>query len=206
MPPTWWSIVLAGGNGERLREWVRQRYGASRPKQYCVLVGSRSMFQHTLDRADLITAPEQKVIVIAEDHREEATAQWRGRGGHMVGQPENRDTATGIFLALSYVEAHEPDAVVVVYPSDHFVIPEEPFVRTVRQALEAAAFLRDRVILLGVAPDSSGQSEQSVSDYGWITPGELLETPGELPVHSVTGFIEKPGAAAAAVLRRNHAL
>ena len=210
MPRNWWSIVLAGGSGERLREWVRQRYGAFRPKQYCVLVGSRSLFQHTLDRADLITVPDHKVIVIAEDHREEATAQWRGRGGHLVGQPENRGTAAGIFLALSYVAAHEPDAIVVVYPSDHFIIPEAPFVSTVRQALEAAEFLRGRVILLGVAPDSadrsSDPSDQSASDFGWITAGDVLETPAAVPVRAVTRFIEKPAAADAAALRREHGL
>ena len=46
-----WSIVLAGGDGERTKEFIRRWLGYEKPKQYCTFVGSRSMFQHTLDRA-----------------------------------------------------------------------------------------------------------------------------------------------------------
>ena len=45
-----WSIVLAGGDGVRTKEFIRRWLGYEKPKQYCTFVGSRSMFQHTLDQ------------------------------------------------------------------------------------------------------------------------------------------------------------
>lgn len=45
-----WSIILAGGNGERLRPMVQSWLGQPRPKQYCTFLGTRSMLEHTLDR------------------------------------------------------------------------------------------------------------------------------------------------------------
>src|SRR6266536_1520629 len=56
-----WSIVLAGGDGERIRPFVEKWLGYHRPKQYCTFVGTRSMFQHTLDRADMLTPCERRV-------------------------------------------------------------------------------------------------------------------------------------------------
>jgi mannose-1-phosphate guanylyltransferase len=56
-----WSIALAGVEGERLKHFVQRWLGRHKPKQYCTFIGTRSMFQHTLDRADQIAAPEHKV-------------------------------------------------------------------------------------------------------------------------------------------------
>ena len=44
-----WSIILAGGEGERTRPFIEQWLGGHKPKQYCTFVGKRSMLQHTLD-------------------------------------------------------------------------------------------------------------------------------------------------------------
>ena len=50
-----WSIALVGGNGVRTKEFISRWLGAEKPKQYCTLVGSRSMCQHTLDRTARLT-------------------------------------------------------------------------------------------------------------------------------------------------------
>src|SRR5687768_3714911 len=132
-----WSIVLAGGEGERLKPFVQRWLGRHQPKQYCTFIGTRSMFQHTLDRADRITAPEHKVTVIGRTHQREAQAQFSpGEGGKLIIQPANRDTAAGIYLALTYVRSQDPQAMVVLYPSDHFVYPEGRFVEVVRGATQ----------------------------------------------------------------------
>ncbi|HYC77595.1 MAG TPA: hypothetical protein VEI02_08210, partial [Planctomycetota bacterium] len=52
-----WSIVLAGGSGERLRAFTESRFGRPLPKQYCTFTGSRSLFEHTLDRAARLSGP-----------------------------------------------------------------------------------------------------------------------------------------------------
>ena len=182
-----WSIILAGGEGKRLGSLTEQWLGQHRPKQYCTFTGTRSMLQHTLDRADRLTAPDQKVTVISRSHRQEAWPQLAGRLGNVVLQPANRDTAAGIFLPLTYVRARDPQATVVIYPSDHFVYPEERFIDVTRQAVQAAEQLNDRLVLLGSVTDSLEL------DYGWIYPGQDLGVKGEARVHSVSAFLEKPG-------------
>ena len=66
-----WSVVLAGGEGERTRSFIEKWLGYHKPKQYCAFVGRRSLFQHTVDRADRITPSVRRVVVAAQDHRSE---------------------------------------------------------------------------------------------------------------------------------------
>lgn len=187
-----WSIILAGGEGERLRPLVQRWLGHPKPKQYCTFIGTRSMFQHTLDRADLLSSPDHRVTVIAKSHRQEALAQMADRAtGKIAIQPANRDTAAGVFLALAHVRAADPQATVVVYPSDHFVYPEERFAKVVEAAIRAADLLNDHLVLLAVAPD------QIEPEYGWIQPGLQIGCIGEHNLHKVEVFIEKPAAAVA---------
>ena len=183
-----WSIVLAGGEGERIRPLVTRWLGRHKPKQYCRFTGKRSMLEHTLDRADRISGLERKVTIIARSHRQEVGPQFEQHAsGIVVEQPSNRDTAAGIFLPLTIVRARDPQATVVVFPSDHFVYPEERFLNSVRRAVSAAERLGDRLVLLGVAPDAIEV------DYGWIRPGEHLCYVNGSPVRRVDGFCEKPG-------------
>jgi mannose-1-phosphate guanylyltransferase len=145
------------------------------------------MFQHTLDRADQLSAPDHRVTVIASGHRREALSQLSERQrGKLLVQPANRDTAAGIFLALAHIRAHDPDATVVVYPSDHFVYPEDPFVELVRGAVWAAKQLKSWLFLLGVAPD------RMELDYGWIHPGSHLGWVGGHELRATKTFLEKP--------------
>jgi mannose-1-phosphate guanylyltransferase len=182
-----WSIILAGGEGERLRPMVQRWLGRYKPKQYCTFVGTRSMFQHTLDRADQITTPDRKVTVIAKAHYEDALPQLAGRqAGKLILQPRNLDTAAGIFLALAHVRAQDPNATVFILPSDHFIHPEEQFVQMVRSAVRAAEQLRHWIFLLGVAP------ENAEAEYGWIIPGARLGWIDGHRVHASKSFLEKP--------------
>ncbi|TKS59515.1 MAG: mannose-1-phosphate guanylyltransferase [Nitrospira sp.] len=71
--PHLWSIVLAGGEGKRLAPMIKRWLGEERPKQYCAFTGTRSMLQHTVDRADCLTVPEQRVTVVGAHYQEEAT-------------------------------------------------------------------------------------------------------------------------------------
>ena len=184
-----WSIVLAGGEGERLRPFVQRWLGVHKPKQYCTFIGSRSMFQHTVDRADLLSSPYQRVTVIPKSHYREALAQLVDRdAGELVVQPENRDTAAGIFLPLTHIRFRDPQATVVIYPSDHFIYPEEQFVRVVEGAVRAVDLMSRYLILLAAAPD------RIEPEYGWIEPGSSLGCIGEHGLHKVEVFVEKPSA------------
>jgi mannose-1-phosphate guanylyltransferase len=184
-----WSIVLAGGEGERTRAFVQSWLGYHKPKQYCAFTGSRSLFQHTVDRADALSSPERRVIIAAPGHQRYLTEQLRGReGGKIILQPRNRGTAAGVFLALAYVLARDANATVVIYPSDHFICPESAFLTTMKNAVRAAERYTDRPLLLGVRPSSSEE------DYGWIVPSTF---PREGPTRRVARFLEKPPRALA---------
>ncbi len=146
------------------------------------------MLEHTLDRADKISGLAHTVTVIARSHRQEAGIQFGPHStGIVVEQPLNRDTAAGVFLPLAFIRARDPQATVVIYPSDHFVYPEERFVRNVQRAVFAAECLTEKIVLLGVPPDGIEL------DYGWIRPGKQLDCPDGCTVRSVEGFCEKPG-------------
>ena len=196
-----WSVILAGGEGERTRPFIERWLGYHKPKQYCSFVGSRSMLQHTWDRADYITQIDHKVTVVAQDHFSEVLSQSKNRmGGQVIGQPQNRDTAAGIFLPLTYIRARNPHATVVLYPADHFVYPEDRFMNTVQKAIHATTILQDRIILLGVRPTSLEL------EYGWIEPGGPLGWSGGLCVRRVHAFLEKPNAIQGLAARANGAL
>lgn len=196
-----WSIVLAGGEGTRVGSFVERWLGRPRPKQFCTFVGTRSLLQHSVGRAARLTAAEQSVLVIPQTHRQEAMTQLDGRGvGTVLFQPANRDTGAGVFLPLTYVRARDPLATVIIYPSDHFVYPEDKFLATVREAVLVAERLHDRIVLLGVAPD------RLELDYGWILPGEQLAVAGLKPVLAVRKFLEKPTAQQADDALANNAL
>jgi len=192
-PRRLWSIVLAGGEGERTRAFIEGWLGYHKPKQYCTFVGTRSLLQHTMDRADALSRPEQRVVIAAARHRPFLPDQMRGREkGLLLFQPSNRGTAAGVFLGLTYILAKDPDAIVVVYPADHFIHPEGVFLDTVRQAVRVCEGI-DEAVLLGVRPSAVD------SDFGWIVPASGWPTcQGVWPVKR---FAEKPTQAMAARAR-----
>ncbi len=194
-----WSIVLAGGEGIRLRPFVQRSLGYPLPKQYCAFTGTRSLLQHAVDRARRLAPDERTLVVIDRSHLRFAEPQIRGnRNIRLILQPCNRDTAPGIFLPLTYVRYMDPDATVVIYPSDHFVFPEHHLVSAVQKAVEHAATL-DRIILLGVVPD------RLELEYGWIRPGDVIADNG-CSVRSVRSFVEKPSLPEARAARELGAL
>lgn len=183
-----WSMVLAGGEGERVKPFVLRWLGRHRPKQYCAFVGHRSMFQHTIDRAVRLSSSGRTVAVAARDHRATVDAQMGGLAiQKLVLQPTNRDTAAGIFLPLSYVRKRNPQAIVVIHPSDHFIYPEHRFLSTVREGVAAVASMPERLLLLGVQPD------RLELEYGWIRLGSRLNGSAAHSIHAVASFLEKPG-------------
>ncbi|MGH9322377.1 MAG: sugar phosphate nucleotidyltransferase [Vicinamibacteria bacterium] len=196
-----WSIVLAGGEGIRTREFIKHHLGVTKPKQYCSFVGTRSLLQHTVDRADALSPPKNRVVVVAREHRAEAVTQMERRAqGTLLSQPRNCGTAPGLFLALTQVVARDPDATVMVLPSDHYVYPESAFIEALAQAAALADELRDRVVLLGVSPSSPE------TDYGWIQPGEAPLSSRVPGARDVAYFIEKPEARVAEAALRGGAL
>jgi mannose-1-phosphate guanylyltransferase len=188
-----WAIVLAGGDGRRMVPFITRWLGRPRPKQYCAFDGRRTMLEHTCARALDAVAAERVVTVVNRDHRRFLNGHRRRRlPGTIVEQPERRDTGPGVFLPLTRVVAADPEALVAIMPSDHFIRPRALFAERLEEAFLLAEFLPGQIVLLAARPDAPEP------DYGWIVPGSRLA--GEAVL--VGRFKEKPAPEEAAELHR----
>lgn len=187
-----WSIVLTAGDGTRVDPFVSRWLGRPLPKEYCAFVGARSMFQHTLDRAVQISPAQRLIAVVAREHRQEAFQQLDRRTvGALLLQSLHQGTAASVFLPLTYLRERDPEATVVVFPSDHFVYPEDRFLSHVKRAVSLITSFPDRLILLGAAPD------RLELDYGWIQPrSPLPPVPGD-DLRAIQSLMERPTLAEA---------
>ena len=180
-----WAIILAGGEGSRLSRLTVHRFGEHRPKQYCSFLGQRTMFEHTLDRAVAFAGRQRIVTVIGHGHmrflNEPKASQLYG---YVIEQPRNCDTAPGVLLPLAYVLAHDADATVAIFPSDHYIYPNAHFLRCMDRAAAVAERHPDRLVLAAAVAD------RPEVEYGWIQPGEPIA--GEPDIRSVSRFHEKP--------------
>ena len=182
-----WSIVLAGDEGVRAKELIRRSFVDEEPKRYCAFVTTRSMFQHTLDRAARLTPWERVAVVTTRQIHHEVWPQLDGRpAGMVLLQPRNVDTAAGIFLPLTFILARDPQATVVIHPSDRFIYPEDPFVSAVDHVVRGSNLLEGRPVLL------AARSDGLELEYGWIKSGRLLNQIGGVPIYAVDTFFEKP--------------
>jgi mannose-1-phosphate guanylyltransferase len=131
-----WGIVLVGGEGTRLRAFLQHLCGGRGIKQFCAVIGRRSMLEHTLARVERLIPRERMVVMVSADHRYEAAqqlAQWPA--DNIIYQPANRDTAPGILLPLAHVSHRDPFATVALFPADHFIVEEERFMASVQCAV-----------------------------------------------------------------------
>lgn len=182
-----WGIVLAGGDGRRVRYLMRRLTGTDLPKQYCAVIGRRSMLQHTWDRVATVIPRDRIVTVITRHHLDQAWAQlqeWPTE--QLLIQPSNRETAPGLLLPLLAIRARDPRATVAIFPSDHFILEESVFMGHVEEAVRFLADHPSLVLLLGIPPD------RPESGYGWIQPGEELARRMGFGLFRVLRFSEKP--------------
>lgn len=185
--PETWALVLAGGDGTRLRDLTRLLTGKPIPKQYCRITGSRSMLETTLDRVRPLARPEETLVVVNRDHLDLALPQIASLPAeNALVQPCNRDTGPGVLWSLLEVERRRPGAVVAMFPSDHYVADARAFQDSVRQALRVVARHPGKLALLGIEPDDAS------AEYGYVVPAAPLDAAGGAVFH-VRSFREKPG-------------
>jgi mannose-1-phosphate guanylyltransferase len=182
-----WSLVLAGGDGNRLRALTTKPCGTSVPKQYCSLHGGHSLLEDAIARAQRVVAPDRVCTIVAQQHRqwwtESATLLEALERGNLIVQPRNLGTGIGILYSLLHILAKDPQARIVMLPADHYVRDEDTLNRALLQAVERLERNADRPLLLGLQP------EEPDTDLGYVLPGD----PDPRGGHAVARFIEKPG-------------
>ncbi len=184
-----WGLVLAAGDGKRLQSFLRERHGETLPKQYVNFFGRGSMLEQTFERAQRLIAPKQILTVIAKQHLRFAAVREqlaRRRPDTIVVQPQNRETAPGILLPLMHLYKRSPQAIVALFPSDHFILEEDRFMEHVGLAARAVAHDPTRIVLLGV------EAFEPEPEYGYILPrlgGDHFNLWG---LRRAAQFVEKP--------------
>jgi mannose-1-phosphate guanylyltransferase len=194
---TTWVIVLAAGDGRRLHALTTNELGMPVPKQFCSLRGGYSLLRDALFRAEAVAFPEHICTIVAEQHRPwwapalDSVAQT-----NIIVQPRNCGTANGILLPLLHIMQRDPDARIVLLPSDHHVDNERVLAAALRRSLRQLSAMSRQILLLGISPD------QADPDLGYIVPGDKIER----NVSTVTRFVEKPCASLAQRLIEGGAL
>lgn len=194
-----WGVVLAGGDGFRLRALTRFICGDDRPKQFCPLLGEGTLLEQTRRRAEQTIPPEQILFAVTRAHQEYYLGDLGDRPIQRIVQPCNKGTAPAILYSLLHIARMEPDGLVAILPSDHSYSPEASFTATLESAFEIAQARPQSVVLLGARPKAPEV------EYGWI---ELGGAAGDshADIFHVTGFHEKPSLRLAERLLRSGAL
>lgn len=180
-------VLLCGGSGTRLWPLSRKSY----PKQFAQLMGEESLFQASARR--LSGAGYGAPVVVTGDAfrfivTEQLAAVEQAPAAILI-EPEGRNTAPAVLAAALWAAERDPDALVLVAPSDHVIPDPEAF----RAAVEAAA-PRARagdLVTFGITPD------RPETGYGYLELADGADPSGAAP-QDLARFVEKPDAARAA--------
>ena len=188
-----WGVILAGGEGKRLLPLTRRITGDDRPKQFCPIIGGKTLLDQTQSRVSRMVLAQQTLLVVTESHERFYARQASvSHPSLLLVQPHNRGTAPAILYSLLRLRELDPNAVVGFFPSDHYFVDDEAFVRTIDTAFETVELRPGLMMLLGIEPNGPEV------EYGWIEPGPPLahSSPDE-SVFCVKRFWEKPSFALA---------
>lgn len=191
-----WAIVLAGGEGSRLRSLTTTSWGVAVPKQFCSLRGGTSLLLEALKRAEAVAPSEHICTVVSQQHR----GWWDPAlsavpKANVIVQPRNCGTANGILLPLLYIMARDPEARIVLLPSDHHVRDEPVLAAALQRAVQELSTRCGQILLIGIHPEAEDP------DLGYILPGAR-----DGAVSKVDRFVEKPHAPLARSLVKGGAL
>jgi mannose-1-phosphate guanylyltransferase/mannose-6-phosphate isomerase len=175
-------VVLSGGSGTRLWPMSRTLY----PKQLLRLLDDDSLLQQTVRRVADPNRFAPPLLVANEEHRFIIAEQLREIGAParaLLLEPVGRNTAPAACVAALALAESEPDALMLLLPSDHMIADEAAFAAAISRA--AAAARGGALVTFGITP------ERPETGYGYIRRGPALDAVDD--VFRVAEFVEKPG-------------
>lgn len=192
LDPTY-AVIMAGGGGTRL--WPVSR--RSHPKQIISLVEENSLFQSTVERLEGLFPPERILVVTVAEQAAELRKQAPELPiENFILEPVPRGTASVVGLAAVVLQKRDPQAVMVVLPSDHYIRNRDLFYLLLRVAVDVAE--GGYLVTLGITPT------YPATVYGYIQRGEPLPEKFAHPVYQVLKFKEKPDEKQAGQMLASH--
>lgn len=176
-----YAVIMAGGGGTRLWPVSRQE----RPKQLLHLVDNTTLFQSTIARLENLFPPSRILVVTVEEQAHSMQEQVPDipLENYLI-EPSPKGTASVVGLAAAVLKMRDPDAMMAVLPSDHFIRNRDLFHYLLRASLDVAA--KGYLVTLGITPTYPSTA------YGYIQQGEALNGEFKYPVYAVKCFTEKP--------------
>ncbi len=182
---------MAGGAGTRF--WPESR--KERPKQLLALAGNATMIQQAVARLGDAVPPDRVMIVTGQHLTDAIAAELPAVSSDgILAEPCKRDTAPCIGLAALHLVRKDPDATMVVLPSDHVISPDDVFQRAIVAAGQLVEQHPLSLVTFGIRPTFPSET------FGYIERGEKLDSVSpstNLTVYRVARFREKPSAAVA---------
>lgn len=183
MNKDYYCVIMAGGVGARF--WPLSRN--SRPKQFIDILGTgETLIQQTFRRLTTICPPENIFVVTHQQYFDQVVEQLPAIvPEHVLCEPMRRNTAPCIAYATHKINKINPNACIVVAPSDHIILKEAEFTQTLLCALKAAE-QNNWLLTLGITPSRPD------TGYGYIQFDESTVFPADCKVRKVKTFTEKP--------------
>jgi len=183
MNKNYYCIIMAGGIGARF--WPMSR--SDRPKQFIDILGTgETLIQQTFKRFAKI-CPVENILIVTNEQYDSLVKEQLPELPHnnILLEPAMRNTAPCIAYANHKIKAINPDACIVVAPSDHLILKEAEFIKVINNALEAAC-KNDWLITLGIEPSRPD------TGYGYIQYDEGQRYEKNKNIRKVKTFTEKP--------------
>lgn len=174
-------VIMAGGVGARF--WPMSK--TARPKQFIDILGTgETLIQTTFNRFRKICPSENIYIVTSEEYRDLVKQQLpQVTDEQVLGEPMRRNTAPCIAYANFKIFNKNPEANIVVAPSDHIILKEDKFTEAILAGLDATAN-NDWLLTLGIQPTRPD------TGYGYIQFDD--NSTYDSRISKVKTFTEKP--------------
>jgi len=177
-----YAVIMAGGRGERFWPLSRQ----ARPKQLLPIISERTMLEETVERI-LPLVPLDRVLVVTDRALEPIILEKipRLQAPNILAEPHGKNTCLAIGLAAVELRRKDPEAVMIVLPSDHLVWPDDKLLEILREAVNIAR-RGDYLVTIGINPTRPDIG------YGYIEIGPQFSAEKGILSFEVASFKEKP--------------